>query len=325
MEYKIAYNREKDLEFFLYPRITIDDGHFHTTKRPACMPKKMGTLLLDFLNTNFEKIEYFTLFIYEYCFYTFYTLEHPEEKHSFYTTKFEFNFEDYISESHKLAKEHQDMFLYVQHLCFYYLNLPYNIDYLKVSPDDDDDYSDIINADRSNIDVNKMTLPLDDISLDFDLFSFMFTKTPLYSYNVPYAFCSYDIFSILSLELREFLSRKQHVIRKCQNCGKYFIPNNLKETKYCNEEDIITGKTCKQVGRDLVYKRSLQENPPLELYRKRYMSLASSVSHYGTDKAIERFERYKFEGAIMKQKYLNKEITANEFEQWINYSRENKK
>lgn len=259
---------------------------------------------------------------YSRIFLHFLTLEQPEEKHNFYTTKFEFNFEDYINESHKLAKEHQDMFFYVQHLCFYYLNLPYNIDYLKVSPDVDDDYSDIINADRSNIDVNKMTLPLDDITLDFDLFSFIFTKAPLYSYNVPYAFCSYDIFSILSLELREFLSLKQHIIRKCQNCGKYFIPNNLKETKYCNEEDIITGKTCKQVGRDLVYKRSLQENPPLELYRKRYMSLASSVPHYGTDKAVER---YKVEGAIMKKKYLNKEISANEFKKWINDDKKNNK
>ena len=51
------------------------------------------------------------------------------------------------------------------------------------------------------------------------------------------------------------------------------------------------------------------------------MSLASSVSHYGTDKAVERFERYKVEGAIMKKKYLNKEITAKEFEQWINDSK----
>ena len=48
------------------------------------------------------------------------------------------------------------------------------------------------------------------------------------------------------------------------------------------------------------------------------MSLASSVSHYGTDTAIARFEKYKKDGAIMKQKYLNTEITPKEFEKWIN-------
>ena len=48
------------------------------------------------------------------------------------------------------------------------------------------------------------------------------------------------------------------------------------------------------------------------------MSLASSISHYGTDKAIEKFEKYREDRAIMKKKYLNKEITAKELENWIN-------
>ena len=60
------------------------------------------------------------------------------------------------------------------------------------------------------------------------------------------------------------------------------------------------------------------EDTLLDKYRKRYMSLASSVSHYGTDTAIKRFEKYKKDGAIMKKKYLNKEITPKEFEKWIN-------
>lgn len=53
------------------------------------------------------------------------------------------------------------------------------------------------------------------------------------------------------------------------------------------------------------------------MYRKRYLSLASSVSHYGTEKAIERFDKYKKDGAVMKKKYLNKEISAKKFEEWI--------
>ena len=53
------------------------------------------------------------------------------------------------------------------------------------------------------------------------------------------------------------------------------------------------------------------------------MSLASSVSHYGTDSSIARFEKYKLDGAIMKKKYLSKEITAKEFEKWINSTKNN--
>ena len=71
------------------------------------------------------------------------------------------------------------------------------------------------------------------------------------------------------------------------------------------------------VLKELAYKKSLKEDTLLDKYRKRYMSLASSVSHYGTDTAIARFEKYKKDGAIMKQKYINKEITSKEFEKWI--------
>ena len=45
--------------------------------------------------------------------------------------------------------------------------------------------------------------------------------------------------------------------------------------------------------------------------------MASSVSHYGTEKAIEKFENYKKEGTVMKKKYLDKEISGKEFEKWI--------
>lgn len=113
------------------------------------------------------------------------------------------------------------------------------------------------------------------------------------------------------------LSQEDIQEMQCQNCGYYFIPSNLKETKYCNVEYENTGKTCKQIGKELAYKKSLQEDKLLDKYRKRYMSLASSVSHYGTEKAIERFEKYKKDGVIMKKKYLNKDITPKEFEKWI--------
>ena len=56
------------------------------------------------------------------------------------------------------------------------------------------------------------------------------------------------------------------------------------------------------------------------MYRKRYLSLASSVSHYGTEKAIEKFENYKKDGAVMKKKYLDKEISGKNFEKWIKQS-----
>lgn len=51
------------------------------------------------------------------------------------------------------------------------------------------------------------------------------------------------------------------------------------------------------------------------------ISLASSVSHYGTEKAIEKFENYKKNGAVIRKEYLDKEITKEEFEDWIQKSK----
>lgn len=169
---------------------------------------------------------------------------------------------------------------------------------------------------EDHINVNSL---IEDISLDFDMIRFILGGINAFEYNIPYGFNSDDIYSILTLDFKEFKTTKYNVIRKCQNCGRYFIPSNFKETKYCDKiYDKETRKTCKQIGKELTYKKSLKEDKALDMYRKRYMSLASSVSHYGTDKAIERFEKYKAEGAIMKAKYQNKEITAEEFEKWIN-------
>lgn len=49
--------------------------------------------------------------------------------------------------------------------------------------------------------------------------------------------------------------------------------------------------------------------------------MSSSVSHYGIQKAIQKFENYKKNGAVMKKKYLNKEITKDKFRNWIQSSK----
>ena len=52
-------------------------------------------------------------------------------------------------------------------------------------------------------------------------------------------------------------------------------------------------------------------------FTRRYLYLVSSVSHYNNEKAIEKFENYKKEGAIMKKKYLDKEISGKDLRKWI--------
>ena len=111
--------------------------------------------------------------------------------------------------------------------------------------------------------------------------------------------------SILCIEFREFVSYPKNIIRKCKNCGKYFIPENLKATKYCNNI-FENGKTCREIGKEKSYKNNLKSDKLLELYRKRYMSLASNNSHYHTENSKIKFEKYKSEGIKIKEKYLKR-------------------
>ena len=79
-----------------------------------------------------------------------------------------------------------------------------------------------------------------------------------------------------------------------------------------------------ELGKEITYKKSLKDDILLQKYRKRYMFLASNVSHYATNTAIAKFEEYKETGAIMKDKYINKKITPKKFEKWIDGTKVNK-
>lgn len=223
-------------------------------------------------------------------------------------------------------------FLYLKYTLLKNLRLPYDTDFFKkieeeaeFTPEDIQE----IRQDEKNfledksIKYNETEINgfMEKLNIKFETFDLIFVNIDVNKYNIPYYFESDDIFGIIALIFKEFMSDNHNTIRQCQNCGYYFVPSNLKETKYCNVEYKNTGKTCRQIGKELAYKKSLKEDTLLDKYRKRYMSLASSVSHYGTDTAIARFEKYKKDGAVIKQKYLNKEITPKEFEKWISDSK----
>lgn len=180
------------------------------------------------------------------------------------------------------------------------------------------------NSLQNNIDMQINSLEtstlINNLSLDFTFGAYSLCGINMFTHNIPYCFCSSNITSILAIEFKEFITNKHNTIKQCKNCGKYFIPNNLRDIKYCNNV-FENNKTCKQIGKELTYKKSLQDDKLLDMYRKRYLSLASSVSHYGTEKAIERFENYKKDGTVMKKKYLSKEITKKEFGDWIQKSK----
>lgn len=296
MNFNIAFDKNKNIELLLYRDVKYKNNMFYLEPIFKSYINPIGSFLINFLNTNFKDDKQCQKFICNFCFEEFYYKNHPEEKVRGIEFKgLKLSIEKFYKELSYICKKEKCNFINIQNI------------FLE-------------NLEKNNIKENtQINLLIDDLSLEFYLNNFILTGISVNSYNITYSFKSSDIINILAIEFKEFATIEKNTIRKCKNCEKYFIPKNLKETKYCSNI-FKNNKTCKQIGKEITYKNSLKEDKLLNMYRKRYLSLASCVSHYGTDRAIDKFEKYKKEGAIIKQKYINKEISAKEFERWIEKS-----
>ena len=335
MDFHLAFDKNADLEFLVYKHMYYDKDKnvYFSSFKSNQLINLIGTFLLIFLNTDFEDIEDCQSFIFWFCFESIYYRKHPKSKAE-KSTQLVLSYSEFHKELKTLAEENKEDFIYLKNTLLKNLRLPYDPDFFRkydrelgYSKEDinrkiqeEKEYYEDKTKKYDDIAINGF---IEDIKINFETIPLLFHNINPYKYNIPYYFYGEDILGIIALIFKEFMADDHNTIRQCQNCGKYFVPSNLKETKYCNADFEDTGKTCRQIGKELAYKKSLQEDKLLDKYRKRYMTLASSVSHYGTDSSIARFKKYKLDGAIMKKKYLSKEITAKEFEKWINSTKNN--
>lgn len=332
MNFKVAFDKNSGLEFFVFKHMYYDKKEkiIFSSLQTEHMINALGTFLLIFLNTDFENQEDCKSFISRFCFEYLYYRKYPEVKkiNKNSSTLLKLSLFEFNKELNEIAQENKENFLYVKYTLLKNLRLPYDsnffIKYYHEAEFSQKYINEIIQEEKNYYENNSIKYDeteingfIENLNINFETISLLFHDINIYDYNIPYFFEGENIIEIIALIFKEFMSDNHNTIRQCQNCRKYFVPSNLKETKYCNSEYENTGKTCRQIGKELAYKKSLKEDSLLDAYRRRYMSLASSVSHYGTDRAIERFEEYKKDGAIMKKKYLNNEITPKEFENWI--------
>ena len=69
---------------------------------------------------------------------------------------------------------------------------------------------------------------MEKLNIQFETFALIFENIDVDKYNIPYYFESDDILAIIALIFKEFMSDNHNTVRKCQNCGYYFVPSNLK-------------------------------------------------------------------------------------------------
>lgn len=221
----------------------------------------IGSFLLIFLNTNFEDDEDCRSFVFGFCFESLYYRKYPKIKKANQdsSTHLKLSFSEFNKELDRIIKEYKEEFLYLKYTLLKNLRLPYDTNFFMRYDDSleltQKDIQNIIQEEKKYYEDKSMKYNeteingfMEKLNIQFETFGLLFENIDISKYNIPYYFESEDILAIIALMFKEFMSDNHNTIRQCQNCGYYFVPSNLKETKYCNVEYENTGKTCRQIG-----------------------------------------------------------------------------
>ncbi len=121
------------------------------------------------------------------------------------------------------------------------------------------------------------------------------------------------LFTILSQ-----LIQNNDIIRTCQNCGGYFIPNKLNEI-YCDflHKD---GTTCRDKGAGQTYKKNLENNRALLEYRRTYnkkFNVISRAKEENKNQLKQDFDAWKKVAQAKIKDYKQGKVTEDELYNWM--------
>ena len=125
----------------------------------------------------------------------------------------------------------------------------------------------------------------------------------------------YTIDDMMRYELIQIILRNVKY-KRCQSCGKLFLPVRRKNALYC--ERIMPGQTrpCSEVGANIVFVEKRNANPVLRIYRQAYNRLYKRAQGGYMD--WSEFEDWK-EQAIRKRDACDTgESSFSDFLKWIN-------
>ena len=125
-----------------------------------------------------------------------------------------------------------------------------------------------------------------------------------------------DIIQTLLIELLE-IAKLNIEIKKCRNCGKFFVPDNRSDEIYCSNI-YENGKTCKEIGHFKVQQKLIQENDDLRIYRNVYQKLLLRTRRNPSNtKYAREFEIFKDDNNKWKENISKGVSTEKEYIEWL--------
>lgn len=158
---------------------------------------------------------------------------------------------------------------------------------------------------------------------DIELFK---SRYKIVKYDEKYSVVTcYQALTVPELIYHEFffMAKNNLLIKKCCNCGLYFLPTYRSDTEYCDR--IIEGsdKTCKEIGPMKAYQEKVKSDPILAEYNRVYQSrYASTVKKhrnnpYKKQKAQKELKVWAGKARIKIIEVKEGKVTFDEYKAWL--------
>lgn len=294
-----------------------EEGDYQYTTKVYEQPNKIGSIVLDFIQQNLKEMSYFI-----FRFYGFQTLLTEKERKELLAlnpnenqelnNKMDKLYSKYQKEFESLKRQIIDILEY----CLFNekkelenLN-PLEKLYIFIHTNSIKEYpiltyNEFNKIIKLNKDTSKMT-EKEIIQTLKDKDNNRYGIQEIYNIN--------NFYNLLFLELYFILQEKTY-LKKCKNCGKYFLTTNS-VVIYCDNL-FADKKTCREIGASKVFTKNLEKDEAYNLYRKVYKKKQALAKSKGGNFEIE-YNRFKHQGKDKKNAYKLKEITKEEFIKWLN-------
>lgn len=124
--------------------------------------------------------------------------------------------------------------------------------------------------------------------------------------------------SICFVILEQLVKQENILIKTCQNCGRYFIPTFRQNEIYCNLRNVDGTPTCKDKGANESYKKNLENNPALLLYRRTYQQKVMAVYRNKENKQLKKeFDKWKKEAQTKIKLFKQGKLDADSLYKWM--------
>lgn len=129
----------------------------------------------------------------------------------------------------------------------------------------------------------------------------------------PYSRYEIDtLFQLLYLEIVSMVNANV-MIRKCKNCGKYFVVSNRK-IAYC-DRIYTSGKRCSSIGSSRSFQQKLKEDEALNIYTRAYKTHHARVKKEKMSQSD--FTEWCDEAKTKLEKARTGELDIADFQKWL--------